>query len=1051
MTGIRQQIPNYGVGGINEQPDALKFPGQVKDVINALPDATYGLFKRPGTKRIGTAPLENVQAGGTFFHYYRDETEGSYIGQIDATGLLRIWSCTDGSQKNVWYQSTSDGSIDTNTSNATYKSNFDNSIAGHGAIKSYLTAGSTTENIQTLTINDSTYINNRTVTVQTAGVTTARPHKNWAYVEVTRTENGRQYGMNIYDTTAAGSKVTISRATRIAISSDTLDEGNGTGSCPGIGTQVFTVGKGTKDGLSAANARNLIFRITTNGQSGVRGDHTGGDISGDDYQASYSRQAVLLHGGEGWYANNTTGNVTLTAAKTSYDYDIIVKAAEQTSYNANIKAVRPEPTPFDGETAVTIDTVLGGITAELTGATVNGNALQHTVIGNGVYIYTAADADDFNIEGVDIDLMNIVSDTVNDVTLLPKQCKHGVIIKVNNSRMSDEDDYYVKFVGENNTDGKGSWIECAEPGIVSGFNLETMPHILQRQANGDFLVKTGTYPGREVGDNNTNPIPSFSNDHLADGPGVGKQINKVLFFRNRIAFLASENVILARPGTAAAPNFWGSTALAVSASDPIDISSSSTMPSDLYDGIDQASGLLVFSTNQQFLLSADESILNPDTAKLRPISRYNYNELLPPISLGTSIGFVDNTGRFSRFIEIADIQREQPPTMLESSKVVPSLIPNDVDLITSSKENGLVMLGKTNNDVVICFKYLRTGKEQQQSSWFKWKFNNPLRYHFVVNETYYVLDSDNFLQSLNIIQDQNDISIDQDGINYLLHIDNYVSINGGSHNTTTNLTTFTNKSTWIPDVTTPNGKLVVVDSDPSTSRVGRYAETTLTGNNPNDDFTVPGNWSETVDSITITNAGSGYTSAPTVAFSGGGGTGAAATATITGGAITAITITDNGRNYTSAPTISITGGGGSSGAATCTISSALSIGYLYDYQVDFPRIYVTRAMAPGQSSSLINNSLVIHRIKLNFGKIGLYETTLTRLGKPAYTEVYESTDLNQYGVSDAPYLEEKIKTIPVYEKNKHVDIQLKSTHPAPATLHSMSWEGDYTQLNYKRV
>ena len=44
MAGVTQTIPNY-VGGISEQPDQLKFPGQVKDVVNAIPDVTVGLYK----------------------------------------------------------------------------------------------------------------------------------------------------------------------------------------------------------------------------------------------------------------------------------------------------------------------------------------------------------------------------------------------------------------------------------------------------------------------------------------------------------------------------------------------------------------------------------------------------------------------------------------------------------------------------------------------------------------------------------------------------------------------------------------------------------------------------------------------------------------------------------------------------------------------------------------------------------------------------------------------------------------------------------------------
>ena len=85
MAGITQTIPNY-TGGISEQPDQLKVPGQVKSVQNAIPDIVYGLYKRPSSKRIGSTKLTNVQTGGSWFHYYRDETEGSYIGQVASDG-----------------------------------------------------------------------------------------------------------------------------------------------------------------------------------------------------------------------------------------------------------------------------------------------------------------------------------------------------------------------------------------------------------------------------------------------------------------------------------------------------------------------------------------------------------------------------------------------------------------------------------------------------------------------------------------------------------------------------------------------------------------------------------------------------------------------------------------------------------------------------------------------------------------------------------------------------------------------------------------------------
>ncbi|MGZ8731583.1 MAG: C25 family cysteine peptidase [Thermoanaerobaculia bacterium] len=72
--------------------------------------------------------------------------------------------------------------------------------------------------------------------------------------------------------------------------------------------------------------------------------------------------------------------------------------------------------------------------------------------------------------------------------------------------------------------------------------------------------------------------------------------------------------------------------------------------------------------------------------------------------------------------------------------------------------------------------------------------------------------------------------------------------------------------------------------------------------------------------IALTGGGSGYTSAPTVGFSGGGGSGATAKAIVVGGAVVSIVITNPGSGFTSAPGVTFTGGGGSGASATTTIS-----------------------------------------------------------------------------------------------------------------------------------
>ena len=947
MASIRQTVQSYA-GGISQQPDQLKKPGQVKDCINVIPDLVLGLYKRPGSKRIGTTKLANVQSGGSYFHYHRDGEEGSYIGQIAADGTPRIWKAegdNPGAEQTIAY-----------------------GTGGATAIKNYL---STTdpENLQFLTINDTTFVTNRDTNVATTGTTAARPDTHFAFVDLLRTENGRQYGLNIYSNNTPG--VTINRATRLKITADNLAEGDGTGHCPGIGTQVFAVTaagsydatithvKNSSGTTITTGKENLIFRVTALGQQGNSDqDDAVSDAAG--YRCSYSRRIELLHGGEGWETGDVV-RVNLTTAQSTYYYDITVDKHEATTVKADVALVRPDPTPFDADTAVTSDTVLGGIVSELTST-----GITATVIGTGLYLTKSSS---FNVEVVDKDLMRVMQGSINNVTELPIQCKHGYIVKIANARMSDEDDYFLKFVGDNDRDGPGAWVECPEPGIVLGFDDATMPHVIQRTSIANigtssevatFTIKQFDYADREVGSNLTNPIPRF----------VGNPINQVLFFRNRIVFLSKQYVIASRPGTADKPNFWSETALTVSAVDPLDIASSSTLPSDLFNGLEINTGLLLFSSNHQFLLTSDDTTLNPDTAKVKSISQYNYNTDIPPISLGTSAGFIDNSGKYSRFQEMYQVKREGEPIVIETSKAIPTLLEKNIDLLTNSRENSIVLFGKTNSDTVVGYKYLIIGTKQQQASWFKWKFNNPLLYQFIVNDTYYFLDTDHFLQSVNLIQADGDISIDQDNVNYLLHLDNYISVGNGVYDAGTNLTTFTGQTGWLQYVTTPNGTLVVVDSDSNTAREGRYAECTVNGQN----FTVPGDWS----GVTV------------------------------------------------------------------------NIGYLYDYQVELPTIYLTKQEGESFSSD-INGSLTIHRVKLSFGKIGLYDTTLTRVGKTTYNEIYESTTMDEYLVSDAPYLEEEIRAIPVYEKNTNVDIKIKSTHPSPATLRAMTWEGDYSPKYYRSV
>lgn len=88
-------------------------------------------------------------------------------------------------------------------------------------------------------------------------------------------------------------------------------------------------------------------------------------------------------------------------------------------------------------------------------------------------------------------------------------------------------------------------------------------------------------------------------------------------------------------------------------------------------------------------------------------------------------------------------------------------------------------------------------------------------------------------------------------------------------------------------------------------------------------------WCSGVKTVTITNGGTGYTTAPAVTFTGGGGSGIVATTTISGGKVTGVTFandavygTSRGIGYTSAPVLTFSGGNGNGASATATIYTA---------------------------------------------------------------------------------------------------------------------------------
>ena len=117
-----------------------------------------------------------------------------------------------------------------------------------------------------------------------------------------------------------------------------------------------------------------------------------------------------------------------------------------------------------------------------------------------------------------------------------------------------------------------------------------------------------------------------------------------------------------------------------------------------------------------------------------------------------------------------------------------------------------------------------------------------------------------------------------------------------------------------------------VSSAPTGGVTGILTATMISGINVCN-FNVSDNL-KSVQSIVITNPGSGYTLAPTLQVTGGGGTGAAGTVFIGDGAVGIVTLTDAGSGYTTAPNVTISapvGAGNTRATAEAVVSAAGTI------------------------------------------------------------------------------------------------------------------------------
>ena len=490
------------------------------------------------------------------------------------------------------------------------------------------------------------------------------------------------------------------------------------------------------------------------------------------FKSVYNTRVRLNNGGQNWRKGDT-----VTETMNGHTYTITVED-ETFSYNYASENQVTHTTPLDTSAGqLNVGSIVSALTTSITALT----PYTAVAIGNVIHI-KRTDGRAFNIQarGGTVDsALYAIKGSVNDVSLLPNQCEPNVVLQVRNSADSDADDYYVKFVpASGEIRGMGSWEETVKPGIVTDLNTDSMPHALIRGADGDFTLRslsrtyddTLFWAGREVGDWNedtqtgTNPNPSFVNQKVQD----------MFFFMNRLGFLTEDSVVLSQPGDYF--NFFVGSSIAISDSDPIDMTASATKPAKLKAALGTPKGLLLFAENSQFLLATSEAAFGPATVKMTELTNYAYSSKIKPLETGVSVLFSTEADTYSKVFEMSVDSIDNRPLVAENTRIIPEYIPPNLKTGTASANNSFCAFGN-DTDTLYTFKFFNSGNERSLAGWSKWQLPTKVRlFEFAHDTGYFVLYNGGsyILSKLEMLDDPDTSPINAAGTKFVPRLDNFL-------------------------------------------------------------------------------------------------------------------------------------------------------------------------------------------------------------------------------------------------------------------------------------
>lgn len=295
---------------------------------------------------------------------------------------------------------------------------------------------------------------------------------------------------------------------------------------------------------------------------------------------------------------------------------------------------------------------------------------------------------------------------VASVEKLPETANNGDMYKITGSVDSGFVSYYVRRNG-------AVWDETRANGLKNNIDGTTMPHCLVREADGTFTFAPFSWAPRRVGDENTNPAPTF----------VGRAIRDVFFYQNRLGLLVDENVVFSCAGDFG--NFWRNTVLDYIASDVIDVAVTTTQVSLLNYALPFNDGIMAFADQTQFSITNGEDGLTPSSVAISPVTRYEVNTAVRPITIGTEVYFCGDQAGSTVVWEYTRLNDGDSLTAAEITAHVPSLIPAGIKKMVAA-QNLKALFALTGGPDVYAYQFYWNGNEKVQSAWRKWTFGGDV-------------------------------------------------------------------------------------------------------------------------------------------------------------------------------------------------------------------------------------------------------------------------------------------------------------------------------------